>query len=217
MGDPHWPLFDLRIRTPRLELRLPRDDDLYALIDAFQSGVHDPATMPFLVPWTDTPSPRREREALQWWWSQRAGWKPEAWNLTLCCVVDGRSSACRTSTPTTSPPAGWSPPARGWRSPTRGKASARRCALRCCTWPSSVWERRAPRPGPSTTTQPSLAVTRALGYQPNGDMVKMRRGVPHTCLEFVMDRDGFDRIRRDDIVIEHLEPALPMFGLGADE
>ena len=30
MGHP-WPLFDLRLRTPRLELRLPTDDDLLAL------------------------------------------------------------------------------------------------------------------------------------------------------------------------------------------
>ena len=31
MANPHWPLFDLRIITPRLELRYPTDDDLFAL------------------------------------------------------------------------------------------------------------------------------------------------------------------------------------------
>ena len=30
-GHP-WPLFDLRLRTPRLELRLPTDDDLLELV-----------------------------------------------------------------------------------------------------------------------------------------------------------------------------------------
>jgi hypothetical protein len=28
MANSYWPLFDLRVRTPRLEFRLPRDDDL---------------------------------------------------------------------------------------------------------------------------------------------------------------------------------------------
>jgi RimJ/RimL family protein N-acetyltransferase len=217
MSDPHWPLFDVRIRTPRLELRLPRDDDLYALIDAFQSGVHDPATMPFLVPWTDTPSPRREREALQWWWSQRAGWKPEAWNLTLCCVVDDQiigvqdidavDFAARRVVTTGS-----------WLAlPHQGKGIGKE--MRTAVLHLAFLGLGATRAetGAFDDNQPSLAVTRALGYQPNGDMVKMRRGVPHTCLEFVMDRAGFERIRRDDITIEHLEPALPMFGLGADE
>ena len=31
MGHPFWPLFDLRVRTPTLELRLPTDDDLVAI------------------------------------------------------------------------------------------------------------------------------------------------------------------------------------------
>ena len=51
-----WPLFDLRIRTPRLELRLPSDDDLLALMALARSGVHDPGETPFLVPWDELPS-----------------------------------------------------------------------------------------------------------------------------------------------------------------
>lgn len=45
-----WPLFGLRLTTPRLELRPLRDDDLPGLVDAALSGVHDPARMPFGVP-----------------------------------------------------------------------------------------------------------------------------------------------------------------------
>ena len=32
MGHPYWPLFDLVIRTPRLELRPPTDDDVVAIV-----------------------------------------------------------------------------------------------------------------------------------------------------------------------------------------
>jgi len=77
-----WPLFDLVVRTPRLELRLPREDefpDLVALVDA---GVHDPDTMPFFVPWTDREPARRARESAQWFWGQRANWSPDKWTFT---------------------------------------------------------------------------------------------------------------------------------------
>src|SRR5688500_16798621 len=75
--DPYWPLNDLRVRTPHLELRVPTPDDLYVLVDLIRHGIHDPQTMPFSNPWTDMPSPQLERGALQWYWRQRAEWKVE--------------------------------------------------------------------------------------------------------------------------------------------
>ena len=46
------------------------------MVDEIVEGVHDPSTMPFTIEWTDIPSPRRERESLQWFWRQRAEWSP---------------------------------------------------------------------------------------------------------------------------------------------
>jgi len=43
----HWPLYGLRLRTPRLELRLPDLADLSAMGDVAAAGVHDAAVMPF--------------------------------------------------------------------------------------------------------------------------------------------------------------------------
>jgi hypothetical protein len=48
-----WPLFALRLRSARLELRSPTDPDLFALLEVARAGVHDPATMPFVIAWTD--------------------------------------------------------------------------------------------------------------------------------------------------------------------
>lgn len=50
-----WPLFGLLISTPRLTLNPVRDEQLPGLIDAVLAGIHDPAVMPFGVPWTDAP------------------------------------------------------------------------------------------------------------------------------------------------------------------
>jgi hypothetical protein len=46
----HWPLFDLRIKTPRLQLRLPTEELCDQLIDTILEGVHHPDRMPFSVP-----------------------------------------------------------------------------------------------------------------------------------------------------------------------
>jgi len=42
----HWPLFDLRITAPRLQLRLPTEDLIDQLIDTILDGVHDPDPPP---------------------------------------------------------------------------------------------------------------------------------------------------------------------------
>lgn len=47
------PLYELRLRTPRLELRLPTAGELEALYEIAASGIHPPEEMPFAVAWTD--------------------------------------------------------------------------------------------------------------------------------------------------------------------
>ena len=89
MPNAQWPLFDLRVRTPRLEIRPPTDEDLYRLNELVDLGVHEPSVMPFTIPWTDTPPPRRHRESLKFWWSKRANWSPESWDFTGAVFVDG--------------------------------------------------------------------------------------------------------------------------------
>ena len=61
-----WPLFGLRLRTPRLELRVPNLEDLAALAALAAAGVHDPSVQPFLVAWTDGPPEQVARSTLQW-------------------------------------------------------------------------------------------------------------------------------------------------------
>jgi RimJ/RimL family protein N-acetyltransferase len=85
-----WPLFDLRLRTSRLVLRSPTDDDLFALLDVARAGVHDPGVMPFAAAWTDLPSPAFERGFLAFFWSCRASWTPERWQLPMAVVLDDR-------------------------------------------------------------------------------------------------------------------------------
>ena len=89
-GGHPWPIYDLRIRSGRLELRLPTDVELLELIDVARAGIHDPAVTPFAFPWTDAPSPLLERSFMQYHWRTRGSWSPEKWMLDFGVWDDGR-------------------------------------------------------------------------------------------------------------------------------
>src|SRR5262245_16853498 len=80
------PLFDLRLRTPRLELRLPGEGELEQLREVALAGVHPPEFMPFTIAWTDEPE---LGTFLEYHELRRRDWSPEAWHLELGVWLDG--------------------------------------------------------------------------------------------------------------------------------
>src|SRR5687767_8096844 len=90
MAHPLWPLYDLRLRTRNLELRLADDAELASLCAVARAGIHPPDQMPFSVPWSTKESPRFEREFAQYHWLNRAIWARAAWSLDLTVFLDGR-------------------------------------------------------------------------------------------------------------------------------
>src|SRR5262249_14713715 len=81
----------LSIRTPRIELRYPDDQLIVELVDASKRGIHDPAHMPFGIPWTDTKSPEFERASLQHHWGSRARHTADSWGFGFAVLLDGRA------------------------------------------------------------------------------------------------------------------------------
>ena len=80
------PLFELRVRTPRLELRLPTEAELDELYELAAAGIHPPEEMPFGVAWTDDLS----RESfLEHHRSMRESWKPESWTFDFGTWAEG--------------------------------------------------------------------------------------------------------------------------------
>jgi RimJ/RimL family protein N-acetyltransferase len=57
----------------------------------------------------------------------------------------------------------------------------------------------------------SLATSRAVGYQENGQARGQRRDSSGRTLRFRMGRDAWEQRRRDDIEIVGLEDCLDMF------
>ncbi len=86
--EDHWPLLHLRLTTPRLQLRLPTDDELSVLADVAAGEVHRPGERPYLTPWTDLPPAERARYVIQQHWNRRGEWTPQSWALELGVFLD---------------------------------------------------------------------------------------------------------------------------------
>ncbi|MDJ0464447.1 GNAT family protein [Streptomyces sp. H27-C3] len=91
MSPQFWPLYGLRIMTPHLELRVPHGDVLDELAAVAAAGVHDEASMPFSVPWTEGSPEARGLATFQHVLGTVAGWSPKAWTLSLAVRHEGRT------------------------------------------------------------------------------------------------------------------------------
>jgi RimJ/RimL family protein N-acetyltransferase len=81
------PLWEIRLRTPRLELRLPSDAELEELYAVAAAGIHPPEEMPFGVAWTDD----LEHDAfVDFHRSAWREWSPTKWRCNLVTFRDGR-------------------------------------------------------------------------------------------------------------------------------
>ena len=214
MAHPYWPLFDLRVRTPRLQLRVPTEADVLALADLASRGIHDPETMPFENPWTDRPSPELERGVLQWNWRQLGTWEADDWHLGLAVVEQATDQvvgvqdvfAQQFRTLRSVITGSW----LGKAHQGQGMGREMRAAVLHLAFDGLGAERAVSAAWHDN--EASMKVSRSLGYLENGDQWGVRRGVRTRMIAFALDRENSQR--RDDIEIEGLEPCLPMFGLG---
>ena len=212
----YWPLYDLVVRTPRLELRYPSDEDLAVLASLPSEGIHEPGRQPFHVAWTEVDSPRRERDSLKWWWSTRANWSVDDWTLSLVVVVDGDPvgvqdlRAKHFVTLRSVATGSWLVRrAQGLGIGTEMRAAVVELAFRglgALEAHSSVFD----------WNSSSIRVSEKVGYLPNGEELALRGPGRDRTLCFRLARETWLTRRRDDIEIAGLEGALTLFGLGPD-
>lgn len=210
----HWALYDLRIRTPRLELRLPNERLIDDLIDVALDGVHDPDTMPFEVPWTDAPRDELPLNTLQFYWSQLAAVTVDDWHIGLAVLVDGQVvgvqgiGANRFALLREVSTGSW----LGIRHHGQGIGTEMRSAVLHFAFDSLGAEYACS--GAWTDNAASLAVSRKLGYRENGVTRKVRRGQVDEQIELRLSRSAWEEHRRDDIEVDGLERCRSLFGLG---
>lgn len=176
-----------------LELRGIRDDDLVTLSDVVLTGVHDPAFMPFTVPWTDVSAEELPLKFAQYHWATRASWSPSAWTLNLGVWHRGRLvgvQGVNTSdflVTRTGETGSW----LGREFQGAGLGTAMRRALCCVLFDHLGFTQITS--GYYADNAPSAGVSRKVGYRPDGVERRVRRGQSADLVRLTLDPADFDR------------------------
>ena len=206
-------MFDLTLRTPRLWLRPPTDDDFLQLIQAIDAGIHDPQVMPFSMPWTDIEAGPRGQQSAQFWWRQRAGWSSDEWHLMFAVfhddVVVGAQELFAKRFPVLKEVATGSWLTRSAQGQGFGKE------MRAAVLQLAFEELGAEiaRTAAFIDNVSSAGVSRSIGYRENGRYQEAPRGTPNTMINFELTRDEW-LARRGELPRAHisgLDGCLSMF------
>ena len=208
-----WPLFDLRIVTPRLELRYVNDSDASELMALAADGIHADDFMPFGIPWTRIEPPQLQWQGMQHHWRLRSELSAASWVLPFAVredgVLVGTQDVKGTSFAVTRGVSTGSWLGRAHQG--RGIGKEMRTAVLHLAFDAlgaQVAETSA-----FADNGPSIGVTTALGYRDNGWWMDDREGAPARHRRFLLERDEWEARRRDDIEVIGLEPCLPLLGL----
>ncbi|WP_155371274.1 GNAT family N-acetyltransferase [Catellatospora vulcania] len=209
----HFPLVGLQLTTPRLQLRLPDQEELAALADVAAEGVHDPAYMPFRIRWTELPPAERARSVVLHHWSLLGQWTPRSWKLLLTVFLDGAPvgvqmlKATDLAVTAECATASW----LGRRHQGRGIGAEMRAAVAHLAFAhlgatdlvSSAF----------TDNHASLGVSAKLGYAHDGIERHEDQGRLRVIRRLRLTRQVWLQREHAPVTVEGLTPCLPLFGL----
>ncbi|UNS97640.1 GNAT family N-acetyltransferase [Streptomyces tubbatahanensis] len=210
-----WPLYGLRLTTPRLELRLPDVHTLTAMAELAAGKVHDESEMPFSVPWTAASPEGRRRGCFQHVLGTLADWREDAWTLSTAVVHDGTVigrcdlSADAFAVVREARTGSW----LGMAHQGQGFGTEMRAALLYLAFAGL---------GAHSATSAAMAdnarsrrVSEKLGYRPDGLTVEAVQGRRRPLHRFRLDRADWDKHRTVPVEMTGLDAAsLALFGLG---
>jgi RimJ/RimL family protein N-acetyltransferase/predicted GNAT family acetyltransferase len=211
LRPPHR-LTALRVRTPRLELRLATRAELRELAEVARRGIHPPEEMPFTSAWSDNASsPSFRDDFVAFHEDAVAAWRPARWTLNLVAFEDGRPvgtqglssrSFARTRRVGTGSWLGREQQGRGLG--TEMRAAALELAF-AGLGAEEAWS--AAHDG----NEASRRVSAKLGYVAAGTEWHRPRGERVRATKLVRRGDGWRS--PVPIEVESLEPLLPLFGV----
>lgn len=188
------PALGLRITAGPLELRGITDDDLPALCDLAERGIHDPEAMPFYFPWTDAPRGELARNTAAYHWRNRATFSVDAWGLHLGVWHEGElvgTQGYETENflvTRTGETGSW----LGREHQGRGIGTAMRQAV--CAFVFDHLDAEEVTSGAFLDNPASLAVSRKVGYRENG-VRRLRRRDGELALNQVLALRPQDLVR----------------------
>ncbi|MEY2402188.1 MAG: hypothetical protein QOJ08_2299 [Ilumatobacteraceae bacterium] len=210
-----YPPFDVRVVTPRVELRGATDDLLGLLAPLVASGkaMADPP------PWDDPCSfyesdpDVRVRSWLQAIWRGRGTVRPDSWRLYFVVFVDGRPIGQQDLTGNEFDSFGAVESTSWVTSDARGRGigtEMRSAILHLAFEGLGAAEAHSEA---AVDNAASNRVSERLGYQRNGTSWATHQGKPVLGQRWLLDRKTWETRRRDDITFSGVEECRAALGL----
>jgi len=207
-----WPLYGLTIRSERLELRLPRENELVELLALAKRGIHDADYMPFGYAWTDKPSPQFERDYMQYHWHTRSTWSADEWVLDLGVWADGQLVGTQGMRGEKFATFRWVGTGSWLARQFQGRKIGleMRAAALAFAFDHLGAERATSEA--FTDNAASIGVSRSLGYADNGLRWMAPRGVAREEIRFLMTSEMWRSRERPSVSVSGLDACRDMFG-----
>lgn len=208
-----WPAAGVSARAGDLELRWIDDELLLDLAAAAARGIHDPGTMPFEHAWSRGTPDEVARSVLTYQWAARPQVSPERFVLELGVIVGGAPVGVQGLV------------ADHWRAlrsvstgswlgrEHQGRGIGRRMRALILELVFAGLGAREATSGAFADNPASNAVSRRLGYEPNGSVHVPREGVGVLHHNYRMSRERWLDVREQHAVI--LGSPTELHGLAA--
>nr|XP_061840639.1 acetyl- and succinyl-CoA transferase MRA_812-like [Nerophis lumbriciformis] len=207
MANHVWPFFDLVVRTPMLELRVPTDAEIETLVQSVDSSIYDrTGFMPFHIDWTGDPI-----ESMKYFWSTRSGWTPDNWTLTLVPFIDGEPLGNQALRAMDFPIVRRVDTGSWLVSSAQGRGigtEMRAAALHLAFAGLDALEAQSEA---HVDNKASNGVSRALGYEVTHRAQSRFGSERGEVYNLMLRREMWEERRRDDIEIIGLDACLPLF------
>ena len=214
-GQAAWPLFGIRITTPRLELRVVDDVLIPELALVARAGVHDPGQMPFGNGWTDRSEEDWHTGFARYFWLQRGRWDVDSWSLPFAVVADGEPIGVQQLTAVDFPVLKTFGTG-SWLSLShqgRGLGTEMRAAV--LHFGFRMLDAEVAVTGAFPTNEGSLRVTEKLGYLPNGVRRDRVGGRPVDARLFRLPRELWEGTSPVPVEVDGFGGCERLFGLDA--
>ena len=202
-----YPLLDVRVSTPTLELRGATDELLDQLAEVVHAGKTHAEPAPYDDPMSfyETDPDLRVAKWLRAIWRRRGTVGPDAWRLYFVVMVDGRPVGEQSLTGVQFSTLGTVTTFSWLSTDLRGRGLGRQMREAILHLAFDGLGAKEASSDAFVDNAGSNAISRRLGYQPNGVEWATRRGEPALLNRWRLDRDTWEPRRRDDIQLHNIK------------
>ena len=207
-----WPPYAVVITEHDLRLTVVTDDDIPDLVDIALGGIHDPDAMPFAMPWTLAEPSALPADMIRYFSGVRATFRPDKFDLLFAVRVAGTLVGIQ-ALHTTNFPIVRTGETGSWLGRChQGRGIGTRMRRAVCSFAFDQLGAVEVTSGAFLDNPASLAVSRKVGYEPNGRFRTTRRqGEVAVNQRLVLTPDTF--LRGEPIEVEGAAALRAFLGL----